>query len=343
MGKELVDYSNFKNWVSSISEKYKKSQIKAAVKVNNEMLSFYFELGKEISLTSYKASYGSKFYDNLSKELIKNLPDISGLSPKNLRYIEKFYLLYKDKLEIVPQLVGKLFSIPWGHHRNIIDKCKNVDEALFYVEKTFENNWSRDVLSTFISTDLYQREGKAITNFDAQLPKLDSDLARQITKDPYNFDFLTIREDFDEKELKDKLIENIQKFLLELGSGFAFVGRESRLLVGDTELYTDLLFYNIKIHAYVVIEVKNRKLKPEDLGQLAAYVSSVNHTLKGENDNDSIGLLICKDKDEIVAKYTLESFNIPLGISSFEIDNFVPENYKSSLPTIEEIENELKK
>ena len=143
--------------------------------------------------------------------------------------------------------------------------------------------------------------------------------------------------------MKDKLIENIQKFLLELGSGFAFVGKESRLLVGDTELYTDLLFYNIKIHAYVVIEVKNKKFKPEDLGQLAAYVSSVNHTLKGENDSDSIGLLICKDKDEIVAKYTLESFNIPLGISSFEIDNFVPENYKSSLPTIEEIENELKK
>ena len=343
MGKELVDYSNFRNWVVSISEKYKKSQIKAAIKVNNEMLSFYFELGKEISLTSYKASYGNKFYDNLSKELIKNLPNISGLSPINLRYMERFFNLYNNKIQIVPQLVEKLFSIPWGHHRNIIDKCKNVDEALFYVEKTFENNWSRDVLLTFISTDLYQREGKAITNFDVQLPKLESDLARQITRDPYNFDFLTIREDFDEKELKDKLIENIQKFLLELGSGFAFVGRESRLLVGDTELYTDLLFYNIKIHAYVVIEVKNRKFKPEDLGQLAAYVSSVNHTLKGENDNDSIGLLICKDKDEIVAKYTLESFNIPLGISSFEIDNFVPENYKSSLPTIEEIENELKK
>ena len=199
------------------------------------------------------------------------------------------------------------------------------------------------MLLTFISTDLYKREGKAITNFEVQLPKINSDLANQITKDPYNFDFLTIRKDFDEKELKDKLIDNIQKFLLQLGSGFAFVGRESRLLVGDTELYTDLLFYNIKIHAYVVIEVKNRKFKPEDLGQLGAYVSSVNHTLKGEDDNDTIGLLICKDKDEIIAKYTLETFNIPLGVSSFEIDKFIPENYRSSLPTIEEIENELKK
>lgn len=243
----------------------------------------------------------------------------------------------------MPQLVAKLYSIPWGHHRTIIDKCKNVDEAIFYAEKTFENNWSRDVLSIYIGTDLYKRTSKAITNFDFQLPKLDSDLADQITRDPYNFDFLTIRENFDEKELKDKIVENIQKFLLELGNGFAFVGREFRLLVGDTELYTDLLFYNITIHAYVVIEVKNRKFKPSDLGQLGAYVSSVNHILKGENDNDTIGLLICKDKDEVIAKYTLDSFNIPLGVSSFELNKFISEKYKSSLPTIEEIENELKK
>ena len=343
MDKELIITSEFKKWVLTISDKYRKAQIKAAIKVNNEMLSFYFVLGKEIARTSYKSTYGSKFYDSLSKELINNLPDISGLSPINLRYMEKFFNLYKDKIQIVPQLVEKLYSIPWGHHRNIIDKCKNVEEALFYIDKSFENNWSRDMLLTFISTDLYKREGKAITNFEVQLPRLNSDLANQITKDPYNFDFLTIRKDFDEKELKDKLIENIQRFLLELGSGFAFVGRESRLLVGDTELYTDLLFYNIRIHAYVVIEVKNRKFKPEDLGQLGVYVSSVNHILKGENDNDTIGLLICKDKDEIIAKYTLETFNIPLGVSSFEIDKFMPDNYKSSLPTIEEIENELKK
>ena len=343
MDKELIITSEFKKWVLTISDKYKKAQIKAAIKVNNEMLAFYFELGKEIARTSHKATYGSKFYDNLSKKLINNLPDISGLSPINLRYMERFFNLYKDKIQIVPQLVEKLYSIPWGHHRNIIDKCKNVEEALFYIDKSFENNWSRDMLLTFISTDLYKREGKAITNFEVQLPKINSDLANQITKDPYNFDFLTIRKDFDEKELKDKLIENIQRFLLELGSGFAFVGRESRLLVGDTELYTDLLFYNIRIHAYVVIEVKNRKFKPEDLGQLGAYVSSVNHTLKGENDNDTIGLLICKDKDEIIAKYTLETFNIPLGVSSFEIDKFMPKNYRTSLPTIEEIENELKK
>ena len=342
MNNNIINSKEFKNWVSSISAKYKQSQIKAAIKVNSEMLSFYFELGKEISNTSFKATYGSKFYDNLSKELISNLPNVRGLSPRNLRYVGYFYLLYKDKVQILPQVVAQLFSIPWGHHRYIIDKCKDVEEALFFVNKILENNWSRDVLLNFLDTDLYKREGKAITNFKEQLPKENSDLAQQITKDPYNFDFLTIRQKYDEKELKDALIDNIQKFLLELGNGFAFVGRETRLLVGGTELYTDLLFYNVKIHAYVVIEVKNRKYKPEDLGQLGAYVSSINHLLKGDNDNDTIGLLICKDKDEIVAKYSLENYNIPIGISSFELERFIPENFKNSLPTIEEIENELK-
>ena len=337
-----IDIKGFKKWVNSISAKYKQSQIKAAIKVNSEMLSFYFELGKEISYTSFKAEYGSKFYDNLSKELIKNLPNVTGLSPKNLRYMEKFYLLYKDKLQIFPQLVGQLFSVPWGHHRYIIDKCKNVDEALFFVNEVKENNWSRDVLLNFLDTNLYKREGKAITNFNEQLPDEDSDLAKQILKDPYNFDFLSIREQYDEKELKDALIDNIQKFMLELGNGFAFVGREKRLLVGQTELYTDLLFYNIKIHAYVVIEVKNRKFKPEDVGQLGAYVASINHLLKGDRDNDTIGLLICKNKDEVVVKYSLENYNIPVGVSSFELEKFIPEDFKGSLPTIEELENELK-
>ena len=337
-----IDIKEFKKWVNSLSAKYKQSQIKAAIKVNSEMLSFYFELGKEISTTSFKATYGSKFYDNLSKELITNIPNVTGLSPRNLRYIEKFYLLYKDKVEILPQLVAQLFSIPWGHHRYIIDKCKNVDEALFFVNEVKENNWSRDVLLNFLDTNLYKREGKAITNFNEQLPEEDSDLAKQILKDPYNFDFLSIREQYDEKELKDALIDNIQEFILELGNGFAFVGREKRLLVGQTELYIDLLFYNIKIHAYVVIEVKNRKFKPEDVGQLGAYVASVNHLLKGDKDNDTIGLLICKNKDEVVVKYSLENYNIPVGVSSFELEKFIPEDFKGSLPTIEELENELK-
>ncbi|MCQ2797620.1 MAG: PDDEXK nuclease domain-containing protein [Bacilli bacterium] len=337
----IVMNNEFKAWVSNISEKYKQAQIKAAICVNSEMLKFYFELGKEIANNSFKATYGSRFYDSLSEELVSNLPNVKGLSPKNIRYIEKFYKLYNDQVQNFPQLVGQLFSIPWGHHRYIIDKCKDVEKALFFVRKTHENNWSRDVLLNFISTDLYEREGKAINNFELALPDANKDLAKQITKDPYNFDFLAITNEYNEKELKDALIANIQKFLLELGEGFAFVGREHRMLVGETEFFTDLLFYNIKLHAYVVIEVKITKFTPGDLGQLSTYVSSVNHLLKGENDNPTIGILICKDKDKIVAEYSLENYNIPLGISSYELNKLLPKELKNSLPSIEELERKL--
>lgn len=335
--------TDFKSWVSEISKKYKQAQIKAAISVNSEMLKFYFELGKEIANNSFKATYGSKFYDSLSKELIEQLPNTKGLSVINLRYMEKFYLIYKDEISIVPQLVEELFSIPWGHHRYIIDRCKDVDKALFFVRKIHENNWSRDVLLNFLSTDLYEREGKAINNFELTLPDVNKDLAKQITKDPYNFDFLTITNEYNEKELKSALTDNIQRFLLELGEGFAFVGREYRLLVGETEFFTDLLFYNIKLHAYVVIEVKITKFNPSDLGQLSTYVSSVNHLLKGKSDNPTIGILICKDKDKIVAEYSLENYNIPLGISSYELNKLLPKELKESLPSIEELESELGK
>lgn len=333
---------DFRLWVSNLSKKYKQAQIKATISVNSEMLKFYFELGKEITNNSFKARYGSKFYDSLSKELISHLPNVKGLSARNLRYIENFYNLYSTKIEKMPQLVAQLFSIPWGHHRYIIDKCKDVNKALFFVRKIYENNWSREILLNFISTDLYEREGKAVNNFELVLPDTNKDLAKQITKDPYIFDFLNITEEYNEKEFKDALIDNIQKLLLELGDGFAFVGREFRLLVGETEFFTDLLFYNIKLHAYVVIEVKIKDFSPIDLGQLSTYVSSINHLLKGENDNPTIGILICKDKDKIVAEYSLENYNIPLGISSYELNKLLPKELKKSLPSIEELENRLR-
>lgn len=194
--------NDFKKWVSEISKKYKQAQIKAAISVNSEMIKFYFELGKEIASNSFKSTYGTKFYESLSKELILNLPNIKGFSPRNLRYIESFYNLYSNEIEKMPQLVAELFSIPWGHHRYIIDKCKSVDKALFFVRKVHENNWSRDVLLNFLSTDLFDREGKAINNFELVLPNENKDLAKQITKDPYNFDFLSLTNDYNEKNLK---------------------------------------------------------------------------------------------------------------------------------------------
>ena len=212
----------------------------------------------------------------------------------------------------------------------------------FFIRKTREQNWSRAVLLNFIDTDLYERSGKAISNFTATLPEPQSDLAREITKDPYNFNFLTLDKKFNEKDLKDALISNVSKFLIEMGKGFAYMGREYRLAVGETEQFLDLLFYNAIAHCYVVVEVKTTKFEASFLGQLSAYVSCVNHLLKRDGDNPTIGLLICKSKDDVFAQYALEGYNQPLGISGFEGVNLLPENYKHSLPSIEDIENELK-
>lgn len=343
MKNKIAKSAEFKNWVLDISKKFKASQIKAACHVNSEMLQFYFYLGKEISMTSFKAQYGNKFYDNLSKELIANLPNTKGFSSRNLRYIENFYTLYKNEIQIMPQLVAKLFVIPWGHHRYIIDKCKDVKEAIFFINKVIENNWSRAVLLNFLDTNLYKRNKGSITNFDLRLPEIDKDLANEIIKDPYNFDFLSFGDKFNEKELKDALIDNIQKFLMELGNGFAYIGKEYRLYIDDIELYLDMIFYNTKIHAYVVVEVKTTNFKPEYIGQLGTYTVAVDHLLKSDKDEKTIGILICKDKKDSLAKYALESSSQPLGISSFELSKVLPANFKSNLLTIEEIENELKK
>ena len=346
----------FYEWIASLSKKYRQSQIKAAVRVNSELISFYFELGKEINESSYKKKYGSKFFENLSRELRKELPDAKGFSIENLRYIEKFYTLYKkisqqlvgklhndDLHKISQQLVEKLVLVPWGHHMLIIDKCyASPEKAWFYVEKTIEHNWSRAVLLNYLDTNLFERSGKAVNNFDITMPKTDGDLSKQIIKDPYSFNFLALEKDYSERELKDALIANIQKFLIELGNGFAYMGREYHLKVGETEQFLDMLFYNTQVHAYVVIEVKTTAFKPEYIGQLGTYIVAVDHILRTERDEKTIGILICKDKDNVLARYSTESSSQPLGISSFKLSNLIPDNYKSSLPSVDEIENELK-
>ncbi|MBQ9278069.1 MAG: DUF1016 family protein, partial [Lachnospiraceae bacterium] len=268
---ELIKMDNeYALWINEVGKRYKNSQIKAAVKVNEEMLEFYWQLGKDISNKERKHDYGKAFFKNLSLDLQNVLPDVKSFSVTNLHYMKWFYELYPD-VQILPQLEVELntdtnlpqvgvnseqiiFMIPWGHNKLIIDKCKNNKEkALFFVRKTLENNWSRAVLMNFLDTNLYEREGKAISNFTLTLPKIESDLAQAMTRDPYNFDFLTLREGYDEKELKDALMANVQQFLLELGMGFAFVGREYRLVVGETEQFLDMLFYNINNHCYVVV------------------------------------------------------------------------------------------
>ena len=334
-------------WVKDVVARYRQSQIKAAVKVNQELLAFYWSLGKDIVDLKAESKWGEKFYKTLSADLCAKLPDVHSFSETSLKYIKYFYSTYSQLIAFRPQLEDelktKLFSIPWGHQRVLLDKFKdNPEKALFFVQKVQEQNWSRAVLLNFVDTDLYERQGKAISNFSTVLPAPQSDLAQEITKDPYNFNFLTLDKKYDEKDLKDALVSNVSKFLIEMGSGFAYLGREYRIVAGDTEQFMDLLFYNTFAHCYVVVEVKTTKFEGSFLGQLSTYVSCANHLLKREGDNPTIGLLICKSKDNVYAQYSLEGYNQPLGISGFEGINILPDDYKHSLPSIEEIENELK-
>lgn len=350
---------DYLTWIAELSKRYRRSQIKASVKVNQEMLLFYWELGRDIVEKKAENCWGSGFMKNLSRDLKELNPGAACFSETNLLYMKNFYLLYQPYMEITPQLVEQkgnaitpqlveqiqndLFSVPWGHHRVIIDKFKEQPEkAMFFVHQTVKNGWSRDVLLNFLGTDLYERQGHALTNFKHTLPAETSDLAQELTKDPYDFAFTGITGRYNERLLKDKLLENITRFLVELGTGFAYVGKEYRLQVGDREQFVDLLFYNLNLSCYVVIEVKIGKFEFADVGQLGGYVVSCNHILRKEGrDNPTIGLLICKEKDRIQAQYALESSSQPLAISEYELEKFYPEKVEGTIPTIEEIETKL--
>lgn len=342
----LSTQKDYQNWLSEVKARYRQQQIKAASLVNRALLEFYWDLGRDIVERQFENVYGSSFYRNLSNDLRREMPDAKGFSPTNLKYSKYFYELYKQESANRQQLVGDLwkdlFSIPWGHHVQIINRCGgDVDKARFYVRKTAEFNWSRSVLMNFLDTGLYEREGKTISNFRATLPLPQGDLAQEMTKDPYTFNFLALDKTYQEQELKKALLANITRFLLELGNGFAYMGREYRLPVGATEQFLDLLFYHVNLRCYVVIEVKTSDFAPADLGQLGTYVVAVNHSLKKADDNPTLGLLICKSKDNILAQYALEASNVPIGVSEYELAQLYPVDFKSSLPTIEEIERSL--
>lgn len=350
--------SCYTQWIKDLAKRYRQSQIKAAVKVNSEMLEFYWHLGREIVETKAESRWGAHFFKNLSEDLRRELPDVDGFSQTNLLYMKNFYLLYsktktpqlgeqnQSSTIITPQLGERfpvnIFLIPWGHHKLLIDKFKNQqDKALFYVKKTIEFGWSRSMLLNFLDSDLYEREGKALTNFSSTLPEPMSDLAKEITKDPYNFAFANITGKYNETQLKKALLGNITDFLIELGTGFAYVGKEYRLEIGETENFIDLLFYHLKLRCYIVIEVKTDKFTPGDIGQLSTYVVACNHILKNSNDNPTIGLLVCKSKDNTLAQYALEGSNQPIGISAYELEQLYPTKVEGLIPTIEEIESKL--
>ncbi|MDO5617023.1 MAG: PDDEXK nuclease domain-containing protein [Cruoricaptor ignavus] len=337
----------YRSWIIELKSKIRRSQIKAVVKVNSALIEMYWELGKEIAERDFENNYGSGFFLQLSKDLKKEFPEIKGFSVANLKYIKTFYLFYNQLHTNRQQLVGefelkKIFLIPWGHHIQIFTKSKNLKEAFFYINKTIENGWSRAVLLNMLSANFYESQGKAITNFHKILPDYDSDLLQQTLKDPYNFDFLNISEAFKEKDLEDALINNIQKFLIELGNGFAFVGKQKEIIVSEKSYFIDLLFYHIKLKRYLVIELKAGSFEPEFVGKLNFYVSAIDHQLRDKSDNATIGLVICKDKDTVVVEYSLADISRPLGISSYELNKHILKEFKTNIPSIEEIENELK-
>ncbi|MDR2467183.1 MAG: PDDEXK nuclease domain-containing protein [Prevotellaceae bacterium] len=371
MSMDFIKDPEIKRWLADLKSRIRQSQIKAMIKVNDEMLRLYWDLGRDIVVRQMDAVWGNGFFKQLSRELMSEFPDMKGFSERNLYNIKRFYLFYSQNNIILQQLVAKLetadfqpvyngqntirpqvgdefksgllFLIPWGHHLHIITKCKSVHEALFYIQKTLKNGWSRAVLMNFIEAGLYQSQGKAINNFDRLLPEAQSDLAKETLKDPYNFDFLTLTENYQEKELEDALAANITKFLLELGQGFAYIGRQYPIQAGDRERYVDMLFYHLELRCYVVIELKVREFEPEYTGKLGYYIAAVNNQLKKEIDNPTIGILIVKKKNNIDAQYSLESSSQPIGISEYQLSKLLPENFKSSLPSIEEIERELNK
>lgn len=372
---------NYIDWIQDLKARIRSAQIKASIAVNVEMLRLYWDIGKSIVEKQNQFSWGSKIVELMAKDLKRELPDTSGFSRTNLFAMRKFYLFYKDselvhqvggqlentaskpqnefvqqaaeliqndQNQIVQQLVGQLSKdsilckIPWGQHIVVLNKCKDIKEALFYIQQTIQNNWSRNVLEIQIEANLIERQGKALNNFELTLPKPQSDLAKETLKDPYKFDFLTLESDVQELELEKQLTENITKFLLELGKGFAFVGRQYTLQVGNKERKLDLLFYHLKMHCYVVIDLKMGDFEPEYAGKMNYYLSAVDKILKTDQDNPSIGIILCKSKDALEVEFALQDLNKPMGISEFSF-NELPQNIQNNMPTVEELENELKK
>lgn len=352
----LSTNSEYKNWLIELKKTIRQVQIKASLAVNRHAILFYWDLGRDIVDKQENAKWGSGFINQLSKDLQDDFPEVSGFSKYNLYHVKNLYLFYSQvvtKVEqlallledsIVPQVDGQILhqlsSIPWGHHILILQKIKNVPEALFYVQQTIENAWGRSVLEMQIETNLYARQGKAITNFKTTLPEIDSDLAQALLKDTYNFEFITFSGKVKELELEQKLIDNITKFLLELGKGFAYMGRQFEINVGGEVFKTDLLFYHTKLKCYIVIELKVTKFKPEYVGKLNFYLTAIDRLVKDSSDKPSIGILLCKTKNDVVVDFALHDTNKPMGVSEYTYTQ-LPTLIQQALPTVQQFTERL--
>ena len=321
---------DFKDIINDIKQEIKSTQYKVAVQSNISLISMYFRLGKILS-DNYK--YGNKFIDEVSKDLKIEFPNSTGFSVRNLKYMKKFYLEYKDD-ELVQQLVAQ---VPWGHNIVLMEKIKDKEIRKIYAEAILKNGWGRDMLSIQINNGYHLRIGASNNNFENTLPALDSDLVNYTIKDPYIFDFISLKNEYKEKELESAMLNRIKDVLIELGKGFSFVGNQYKIIVGGQEFFIDLLFYHLELRRYVVVELKASSFKPEYTGQIGFYVTAVDEQLKKEHDNSTIGLLLCQDKDRLTVDYSLKSMNVPIGVSSFEIEKYIPKDVLEKLPTAEDI------
>ncbi len=330
----------------SLKKQVQEAQVKAVLAANKELIKLYWFIGKTITEKQEQAGWGSKIIEKLANDLQNEFPGLGGFSTLNISRMQAFYRAYLIVSQAVTQLEDlPIFGIPWGHNIVLIHKIKNDKERLWYAHKTIENGWSRTILEMQIESKLYGRLGKAITNFHKTLPTPDSDLAHQSLKDPYVFDFLTLHNNYVEKDIEQGLVDNVQKLLLELGKGFSLVGRQYHLQVGKKDFYIDLLFYHYKLRCFIVVELKAREFDPRDAGQLNFYLSAVDDLLRHPDDKPTIGLLLCKTKDNLIAEYALRDMNKPIGVAGYETELVakLPKDLKSNLPSIKEIETELEK
>lgn len=334
----LMNSNEYLATIEQVKQEIKAAQYKAAVHVNTELIMLYHSIG---CLINAHKSWGNKFIENLAQDIKLEFPQSTGYSVRNLKYMAKFAATYPDA-EFVQQVVAQ---IPWGHNVVLLDKVADAEERNWYIEACRKNGWSRNVLVHQIESGLYQRQALAekISNFERRLPSPQSELAVQTMKDPYIFDFIPFKEDMVERDIERALVQDVTKLLLELGTGFAFLGNQYHLNVGGDDFYIDLLFYNLNLRCYVVIELKTGEFKPEYAGQLNFYLSAVDGILKKDADNPSIGLLLCKSKNDLVAEYSLKDMSKPIGVSEYKVTSTLPEELERQLPSVEDLQKRIQK
>jgi predicted nuclease of restriction endonuclease-like (RecB) superfamily len=327
----------YDNFLEELKERIRHAQLRAALSVNRELVLLYWTIGTDVLARQKEQGWGAKVVDRLAADLRKAFPEMTGFSPRNLKYMRAFAEAWPE--EAIVQ--ATLAQITWYHNIALVEKLATIEERLWYARQTVENGWSRNVLVHQIEVGLYRRQGKAVTNFTRTLPAPQSELAQQVVKDPYNFDFLTLSQEAQERELERGLLDHIRDFLLELGVGFAFVGSQYPLQVGGEEFRLDLLFYHLKLRAFVIIDLKMEAFKPEFSGKMNFYLSAADDLLRHPSDQPSIGIILCKSKNKIVAEYALRDLRKPMGASEYRLTESLPKQLKGSLPSVQQLEAEL--